>query len=66
MLTGIIVKRILSYLKEHGLLPAEHKACHSGSERCKDHLLKSKTVSEDCRKRRKSLNIARIDNQGIV
>jgi hypothetical protein len=63
MLTGIIARRISSYLEEHGTLPAEQKGCRSGSKGCKDQLLISKEISEDCKKRRRNLNIAWIDYQ---
>jgi hypothetical protein len=36
MLTGIIARRISVNLKEHNILPAEKKGCHSGSKGCKD------------------------------
>jgi hypothetical protein len=53
MLTGIIVRRNSSQLEEHSSLPAEQKGCHSGSKGCKDQLLISKTIFEDCRKRKR-------------
>ena len=62
-LTGIIAKRISSYLEELSLLPAEQKACHPGSKGCKDQLMISKTIYEDCRRRNKNLSIAWIDYQ---
>jgi hypothetical protein len=63
MLTGIIARRISSYLEEHGILPAEQKGCHSGRKGCKDQLLISKAIFEDCKKRRKNLNVVWIDYQ---
>jgi hypothetical protein len=56
--TGIIARRILVHLEEHNLLPAEQKGCNFGSKGCKDQLLISKAILEDCKKRRKSLNMA--------
>jgi len=58
MLTGIISRRISSYLEEHDILPTEQKGCHSGSKGCRDQLLISKAISEDYKKRRRNLNIA--------
>jgi hypothetical protein len=58
-LTGIIAKRIFTHLEEKSLLPAEHK----GSKGCKDQLMISKTIYEDCRRRNKNLSIAWIDYQ---
>jgi hypothetical protein len=43
------------------LLPAEQKVCRSESKGCKDQLLISKAILEDCKKRRKNLNLAWID-----
>ncbi|XP_023711182.1 uncharacterized protein LOC111866445 [Cryptotermes secundus] len=63
MLTGIIARRISLYLEEHNLLPEEQKGCHPGSKGCKDQLLISKAILEDCRRRKKNLNMAWIDYQ---
>ncbi|PNF13578.1 hypothetical protein B7P43_G19014 [Cryptotermes secundus] len=63
MLTGIIARRISLYLEEHNLLPEEQKGCHPGSKGCKDQLLISKAILEDCRRRKKNLNIDWIDYQ---
>lgn len=63
MLTGIIARRISLHLEEHNLLPEEQKGCHPGSKGCKDQLLISKAILEDCSKRKKNLNMAWIDYQ---
>jgi hypothetical protein len=63
MLTGIITRRNSVHLEEHNLLPAEQKGCHSASKGCKDQLLISKEILEDCKKRRMNLNMAWIDYQ---
>jgi hypothetical protein len=57
-LTGIIAKRISTHLEEQSLLPAAQKRCHSGSEGCKDQLMISKAIYEDCTRRNKNLSIA--------
>jgi hypothetical protein len=62
-LTEIIARRISVHLEEHNLLPAEQKGSHSGSKGCKDQLLISKAILEDCKKRRTNLNMAWIDYQ---
>jgi len=62
-LTGIIAKRISTHLEEQSLLPAEQKGCHPGSKGCKDQLMISKAIYEDCRRRNKNLSIAWIDYQ---
>jgi hypothetical protein len=62
-LTGIIARRISVHLEEHNLLPAEQEGCNSGSKGCKNQLLISKAILEDCKKTRKNLNMAWIDYQ---
>jgi hypothetical protein len=61
-LTGIIVKRISTHLEEQRLVPAEQKGCHPGSKGCKELLMISKAIYEDCR-RNTNLSIAWIDYQ---
>jgi hypothetical protein len=62
-LTGIIAKRISTHFEEQSLLPAEQKGCHPGSKGCKDQLMISKAIYEDCSRRNKNLSIAWIDYQ---
>jgi len=62
-LTGIKAKRISTHLEEQSLLPAEIKGCHPGSKGCKDQLMISKVIYEDCKRRNKNLSIAWIDYQ---
>ena len=45
------------------IIPAEQKGCHPGSKGCKEQLMISKTIYEDCRRRNKNLSIAWIDYQ---
>ena len=42
---------------------AEQKGCHPGSKGCKDQLMISKVLYEDCRRRNRNLSIAWIDCQ---
>jgi hypothetical protein len=60
-LTGIITTRTSVHLEEHNLQPAEQTGHHSGSKGCKDQLLISKAILEDCKKRTKNLNMTWID-----
>ena len=60
-LTGIIAKRISTHLEEQNLLPAEQRGCHLGSKGCKDQLIISKAIYEECTRRNKKLSIAWID-----
>ena len=62
-LTGITAKRIYTHLEEQSLLPAEQKGCHPGSKDCKDQLMISKVIYQDCRRRNRNLSIAWIDYQ---
>jgi len=62
-LTGIEAKRISTHLEEQSLLPAEQKGCHPGSKGCKDQLMISDAIYEDCRRRNKNLSVAWIDYQ---
>jgi hypothetical protein len=55
-LTGIIAKRISTHLEKQSLLPAEQKGCHPGSKGCKEQLMISKAIHEDCRRRNKNLS----------
>jgi len=59
----MLAKRISTYLEEQSLLLAEQKGCHPGSKGCKDQLMVSKTIYEDCKRRNKNLSIAWIDYQ---
>jgi hypothetical protein len=58
-LTGILAKRISTHLEEQSLLPAEDP----GSKGCKDQLMISKAIYEDCRRRNKNLIISWIHYQ---
>jgi hypothetical protein len=64
-LTRILVKRISTHLEEQSLLPAEQRGCHPESEGCKDQLMISKAIYEDCRRRNKNFSITRIDYQKV-
>jgi hypothetical protein len=62
-LTEIIARRISLHLEQHNLLPADKNGCHSRSKGCEDQMLISKAILEDCKKRRKNLNMTWIDYQ---
>jgi len=61
-LNKIIARRISTQLEEQNLLPAEQRGCDPGTRRCKDQLMLSKVIYEDC-KMKKHLSIAWIDYQ---
>ena len=50
-------------MEQQRLLPAEQNRCHTGSKGCKDQLMISKEIYEDCRRSNKNLSIAWIDYQ---
>jgi len=66
MLTRLLARRISYNQEEHSLVPAEQKECHIESKGYKDLLLVSKQVFQDCRKRRKDLNIAWIIKRHFI
>jgi len=56
-------RKISTQFEEQNLLPAEQEGCHLGSKGCKDRLMISKVLCEDCKRRNKNLSIAWIDYQ---
>ena len=60
-LTAILTNRIYEHLMEEKLYPEEQKGNVKKSMGCKDQLLISKMIAENCKKRKKSLSIAWID-----
>jgi hypothetical protein len=51
------------YMDGEKLMPKEQKGCSRGSKGCKDHLLISKAILQECKSRKKSLCMAWIDYQ---
>jgi hypothetical protein len=62
-LTGLIAKRITTHLEEQRLQQKKQKGCNPESKGCKDQLMISKAIYEDCRRRNKNLSMAWIDYQ---
>jgi hypothetical protein len=62
-LNKIIARRIATHLEEQNLFPAGQRRCHHRTGRCKDQLMLSKVIYEDCEMRKENLNIAWIDYQ---
>jgi len=50
-------------LEEQNLLPEEQKECHPGSKHCKDQLMTSKAIYEDCKRTNNNLSTVWIDYQ---
>jgi hypothetical protein len=63
LITSIISKRMQSYINDQNLMPKEQKRCCRGLKGCKDQLLISKAISQECKRRKKNLCMAWIDYQ---
>lgn len=61
ILTSILANRISQHATTNKLIPPEQKGCSAKSRGCKDHLLLSKSLTEECRKLKKTLIIAWMD-----
>ena len=51
------------YMDDENLMPREQKGCCRGSKGCKDQLLISKAILQECKRRKKNLCMAWIDYQ---
>jgi hypothetical protein len=51
------------YMDDENLMPKEQKGCCTGSKVCKDLLLISKAILEECKRRKKNLCMAWFDYQ---
>jgi hypothetical protein len=51
------------YTDDQNLMPKEQKGCCRGSKWCKDQLLISKAILQECKCRKKNLCMAWIDDQ---
>jgi len=51
------------YMDDENLMPKEQKRCCSGSKGCKDHLLISKAILQECKRREKNLCMVCTDYQ---
>lgn len=59
--TKVIANRLSQYIKTNNLLPIEQKGCCKGALGCKDQLMFSKAVLEDCVGNGKNLCLGWID-----
>jgi hypothetical protein len=50
-------------MEDENLIPKEQKGCCRGSKGCKDQLLISKSILQECKCKKKKLSMARIDYQ---
>lgn len=60
-LTAIISSRMHTFFDQHNIMPKEQKGCSSGSFGCKDHLMLSKAIMDDCKRNKKNLQMGWID-----
>jgi hypothetical protein len=51
--TSIISRRRQKYMDDENLMPKEQKGCCSGSKECKDQLLISKAILQECKRGKK-------------
>ena len=61
VLTKIMSERLHSHLINNDLFPYEQRGCRKNTYGCKDHLLTSKALHQDCKENRKSMSLAWID-----
>jgi len=62
-ITYVINIHMQKYMDDENLIPKEQKGCYRGSKRCKDQLLISKAILEECKGKKKILSMAWIDYQ---
>jgi hypothetical protein len=53
LITSIISRRTQKYMDSEKLMPKEQKGCSRGSKECKDQLLISKAILQECKSRKK-------------
>jgi hypothetical protein len=61
LLTSIISRLMQKYMNDENLVPIEQKGCCRGTRRCKDQLLISKAILQECKCKKKNLCLAWID-----
>jgi len=52
-MASIISRRIQKHMDDENLMPKAQKDCCSGSKECKDQLLISKTILQECKRRKR-------------
>jgi len=63
LITSIITRCMQKYMDDENLMPKEQKGCCSRSKGCKDQLLISKAILQECKHKKKNLCMAWIDYQ---
>jgi len=54
LLTSIMSRPMQKYMQDENLMPKEQKGCCRGSKGCKDQLLISKAILQECKRRKKN------------
>ena len=52
---SIISRSMQKYMDDENLMPKEEKGCCGGSKGCKDQLLISKAILQECKRKKKSV-----------
>jgi len=63
LLTSIMSRRMQKYMEDENLIPEKQKGCCRRSKGCKDQLLISKAILQECKCRKKNLCMAWINYQ---
>ena len=53
LISSVISRRMQKYRGDKNLIPKEQIGCYRGSKGCKDQLLISKTILQECKRRKK-------------
>ena len=62
LITSVTSRRMQKYMDDGNLIPKEQKGCYRGSKGCKEQLLISKAILQECKRRKKKeLRMAWID-----
>jgi hypothetical protein len=64
--TSIIGKRMQQSPEDKTLMPKKQKVCFRGSKGCKDQLLISKAILQECESRKKNLCVAWTEYQNLL
>ena len=55
LITCVTSRRMQKHMDDENLIPKEQKGCYKGSEECKDQLLISKAIIQECKRKKKKI-----------
>ena len=55
LITSVISRRMQKYMDDDDLIPKEQKGCYRGSKACKDQLIISKIILQECKRKKKKI-----------